>query len=346
MVHFFTITVFFCLPILLTIDDVFGSSRPPSSMSFVPSAIMVKSGVASTSGRSQRGGSKSSKFEFHVRCYIPDSISIQLSDKKVSSTDGLPYNMGPDKLFKPTQSLEIPSKETWGHLVEWVEKSFFTRLNKLYKIDQAKWNHTVLLTENYLKVVLAHPKSSVIPVFPRLAPPTLVTANKQKVRGKKGSSSKLVATLPTASILSSPSILKSDDVESISFHCLGETITVSNDDSTPSITSSSYLSFDVSYERTLLSYGKNSNGRIYRPLAELHGLHGTSDETIEAIMCRKDYTVMQMTEVIVARVHNLMRYIPFDDEDKVVLGDEVVQRDGLAIREGFATIHNEVHDIP
>ena len=66
-------------------------------------------------------------------------------------------------------------KETQGHLVEWVEKSSFTRLNKLFKIDQAKWNHTVLLIENNLKVVLAHPKSSVIPVFPRLAPPTLVT---------------------------------------------------------------------------------------------------------------------------------------------------------------------------
>lgn len=139
--------------------------------------------------------------------------------------------------------------------------------------------------------------------------------------GKKGSSSKLVATLPTTLIPSSPSILKSDDVESIPFHCLRETITVSNDDSTPSTTSASYLcwcaqlgrakcsiralsyirqygAFDVSYERTLLSYGKNSNGRIYRPLAKLHSLHGTSNETIEAIMCLKDYMVMQMTEVV------------------------------------------------
>ena len=69
---------------------------------------MDRSGVASTSGRSQHGGSKSSKFghsrtnfsigelseqEFHACYYIPDSISIQLPDKKVSSTDGLPHNM-------------------------------------------------------------------------------------------------------------------------------------------------------------------------------------------------------------------------------------------------------------
>ena len=69
---------------------------------------MDRSGVASTSGRSQRNGSKSSEFghsrtnfpigelseqEFHARCYILDLISIQLLDKKVSSTDGLPQNM-------------------------------------------------------------------------------------------------------------------------------------------------------------------------------------------------------------------------------------------------------------
>nr|CAN67138.1 hypothetical protein VITISV_025606 [Vitis vinifera] len=254
-----------------------------------------------------------SEQEFHACYYIPDSISIQLPDKKVSSTDGLPHNMqrlgestrigvdlwsglteGLDKLFKPTQSLEIPSKETQGHLVEWVEKSSFTRLNKLFKIDQAKWNHTVLLIENNLKVVLAHPKSSVIPVFPRLAPPTLVTAK--------------------------------CSIRALSYI-------------------RQYGAFDVSYERTLLSYGKNSNGRIYRPLAKLHSLHGTSNETIEAIMCLKDYMVMQMTEVKHDIIDDILS-IPFDDENEVVLGDGVVQRDRLAKGEGFATVHNEVQDTP
>lgn len=38
--------------------------------------------------------------------------------------------------------------------------------------------------------------------------------------------------------------------------------------------------------------------------------------------------------------------IPFDDENEVVLGDGVVQRDRLAKGEGFATVHNEVQDTP
>ena len=72
---------------------------------------------------------------------------------------------GPNRLFKPTQSLEIPSiecfhnlytyfpyflvtstymchvravKDRRGHLVEWLEKSSFARLNKLFEIDQSE----------------------------------------------------------------------------------------------------------------------------------------------------------------------------------------------------------------
>ena len=69
---------------------------------------MDKSRVASTSGRTQRDGTKSSWFghsltrcligklseqEFHARCYIPDSISIQLSNEETLSTNKLPNNM-------------------------------------------------------------------------------------------------------------------------------------------------------------------------------------------------------------------------------------------------------------
>lgn len=35
-----------------------------------------------------------------------------------------------------SNTLLYASKEGQGHLVEWVEKSFFTRLNKLFEIDQ------------------------------------------------------------------------------------------------------------------------------------------------------------------------------------------------------------------
>ena len=69
---------------------------------------MDRSGVASTSSRTQRGRAKSSQFgcslmghsigelseqEFHARFYILDFIFIQISDGEASSTNGLPNNM-------------------------------------------------------------------------------------------------------------------------------------------------------------------------------------------------------------------------------------------------------------
>ena len=76
---------------------------------------MDKRGVSSTSDKSQHGKSKTSKSncsktdspidklfeqEFRARFYIDDSISLQLSEGKASSTDreasstnGLPHNM-------------------------------------------------------------------------------------------------------------------------------------------------------------------------------------------------------------------------------------------------------------
>lgn len=65
-------------------------------------------------------------------------------------------------------------KDRRGHLVEWVEKSSFARLNKLFAIEQSEQNHSVLLTEKNLRVVLAQAKSFVILLLPRLAPLILV----------------------------------------------------------------------------------------------------------------------------------------------------------------------------
>ncbi|RVW86090.1 hypothetical protein CK203_037999 [Vitis vinifera] len=65
-------------------------------------------------------------------------------------------------------------KERWGHLVEWVKKASFTRLNKLFKIDASKRNHKVLLSDNNLLALINDPKSFIIPVFPHVAPPSLI----------------------------------------------------------------------------------------------------------------------------------------------------------------------------
>lgn len=59
-------------------------------------------------------------------------------------------------------------------------------------------------------------------------------AKKQKTCGNKGSLSKLVATPPTVLIPPFPLTPKAVDVESILFHRLGEMVTITNNDSTPS----------------------------------------------------------------------------------------------------------------
>ncbi|KAL6340148.1 hypothetical protein AAG906_040584 [Vitis piasezkii] len=56
---------------------------------------------------------------------------------------------GPDRI-----SLEIPSKERWGRLVEWMEKASFTHLNKLFEIDVAERAHNVLLSNKNLQDLL------------------------------------------------------------------------------------------------------------------------------------------------------------------------------------------------
>ena len=67
------------------------------------------------------------------------------------------------------------SKDKRGHLVEWIEKLSFSRLNKLFKIDQSRRNHSVLLIKKNLRVFLAQAKTFVISLLPRLAPSTLVS---------------------------------------------------------------------------------------------------------------------------------------------------------------------------
>ncbi|RVW82921.1 hypothetical protein CK203_038374 [Vitis vinifera] len=70
------------------------------------------------------------------------------------------------------QSLEC--KERRGRLVEWVDKASFTRLNKLFEIDAFEWAPKVFLPNNNLLALIDNPKSFIIPVFSRLAPPSLV----------------------------------------------------------------------------------------------------------------------------------------------------------------------------
>lgn len=55
-----------------------------------------------------------------------------------------------------------------------MNKSSWTRLNKLFKIDQVEWKFSILLIEKNLKSLLEHLRSFFILVFPRLAPLILI----------------------------------------------------------------------------------------------------------------------------------------------------------------------------
>ncbi|KAL6313980.1 hypothetical protein AAG906_011711 [Vitis piasezkii] len=110
-------------PVLLEVVTQFGHDLLNNVHSaFVPFANMERSGVASTSGRIQRGRAKlsqSSRFltgrlidelfeqEFCVCCYIPNSIFIQLSNEDASSTNRFPHNMIPFVFIYPNV-LQIP----------------------------------------------------------------------------------------------------------------------------------------------------------------------------------------------------------------------------------------------
>lgn len=65
-------------------------------------------------------------------------------------------------------------KDKRGHLVEWVEKTSFTQLNKLFKIDTFEWNHKVLLSNNNLLALINETKLFIIPILPHVASPSLV----------------------------------------------------------------------------------------------------------------------------------------------------------------------------
>lgn len=54
-----------------------------------------------------------------------------------------------------------------------MEKTSFARLNKLFEIDIVERAHNVLLLDNNLLALIKNPKLF-IPMFPRLAPSTLV----------------------------------------------------------------------------------------------------------------------------------------------------------------------------
>ena len=62
-----------------------------------------------------------------------------------------------------------------GRVVEWVEKTSFVRLNKLFEITAAEMHHETLLTKRNLLVIVREPQAYVINILPRKLPKKVVS---------------------------------------------------------------------------------------------------------------------------------------------------------------------------
>ncbi|RVW26353.1 hypothetical protein CK203_110003 [Vitis vinifera] len=70
-------------------------------------------------------------------------------------------------------SYEHPRNKKRDRLVEWVEKTSFDRLNKLFVISSSKRHHQTLLTDWNLLAVVWESQSFILPILSHLLPKVL-----------------------------------------------------------------------------------------------------------------------------------------------------------------------------
>lgn len=58
--------------------------------------------------------------------------------------------------------------------MEWVEKAYFDRLNKIFEISTAERNHQVLLRNRNLLAIVRESKTFLLPILPNLVPQSVV----------------------------------------------------------------------------------------------------------------------------------------------------------------------------
>ena len=104
------------------------------------------------------------RWSFRVSQFCGDCPAFVLLFLLLCLLDGLTplvaYNAGPDKR---------------GHVVEWVEKTSFARLNKLFEIAAAERHYETLLTARNLLVVVREPHAYIINILPRKLPKKVVS---------------------------------------------------------------------------------------------------------------------------------------------------------------------------
>ncbi|RVW43444.1 hypothetical protein CK203_070411 [Vitis vinifera] len=76
----------------------------------------------------------------------------------------------PERPFSLNYSLVLPGSDMRGHVVEWVEKASFVRLNKLFEITAAERQYVTLLTARNLMAVVREPCEYIINILPRKLP--------------------------------------------------------------------------------------------------------------------------------------------------------------------------------
>lgn len=150
------------------------------------------------------------------------------------------------------------------------------------------------------------------------------SAKKQKTGGEKASSFKLATIPQSVPIPLSLHAAKAWNVENIPFHGLEEKVTILGDDSMPSEQTSSVAHIDVPSQEELDIFLEHFSifTNMKPPTSHMNGIflilgrilvdvttdpqknfmahvsHGTTDETIKAIMHLKDYTTMQTVKVV------------------------------------------------
>ncbi|RVW60679.1 hypothetical protein CK203_048884 [Vitis vinifera] len=80
----------------------------------------------------------------------------------------------PGRPFCPNYSMEIPGPERRGHIVDWVEKTSFAYLNKLFEIDAKERHYATLLTTRNLMAVVRESQEYVVNILPRKLPKEVV----------------------------------------------------------------------------------------------------------------------------------------------------------------------------
>nr|CAN75751.1 hypothetical protein VITISV_032953 [Vitis vinifera] len=81
----------------------------------------------------------------------------------------------PERPFSPNRSLVFPGTDKKGRVVEWVEKTSFDHLNKLFEITAAERHHQTLLTARNLLAVVREPQAYVTNILPGKLPKKVVS---------------------------------------------------------------------------------------------------------------------------------------------------------------------------